>query len=89
MYVLTYNLIIIVIIIICEQKCSNVADDWCGWRTEIWSSLKIIPAMPLPRFERGSSGLPFTYSLYGLLFLVCFKIDILEAIFRNNISIYM
>ena len=26
-------------------------------------TLKIIPVIPLPRFERGTSGLPFAYSI--------------------------
>ena len=40
----------------------------------------IIAAIPLPRLERGSSGLSFSYSLYGVLFLICSQmaIDILE-----------
>ena len=33
-----------------------------------FSTLKVITAIPLPRFERGPSRLPFAYSLYGVLF---------------------
>ena len=44
------------------------------------STHKIISAIPLPRLERGPSGLPFAYSLYGLLFLICSQkaTDLLE-----------
>ena len=40
----------------------------------------IIPAILLPQLERRPSGLPFSYSLYGVLFLVCSKMatDLLE-----------
>ena len=31
---------------------------------------EIIPAIPLPRIEKGCSGLPFSCSLYGVLFLI-------------------
>ena len=43
-------------------------------------TLKIIPAIPLPRFKRGPSGLSFAYSVYGVLFLLCLKMatDLLE-----------
>ena len=46
--------------------------------SQIYSTLKIVPAMPLPPFERG--GLPFAYSLYDVLFLICSKMftDLLE-----------
>ena len=45
------------------------------------STLKISSAIPLPRFERGSSGLPYAYILHGVLFLL----DLLQY----TISLYM
>ena len=33
------------------------------WRTEIFSTLKIIANIPIKRFERGVSRMPFAYSL--------------------------
>ena len=56
-------------------------------------TLKIIPVIPLPRFERGYSRLRITYSLYGVLFLISSKMasDLLEyfpANFQNQYSQY-
>ena len=47
---------------------------------EIFSILKIIPAMTLPRFDKGPSGLPFAYSRCGVHFLMCsnMTVDLLE-----------
>ena len=58
-----------------------------GWRTEIFSSLKIIPANSLPQFERGPSGLQFAYSLYAVFFLICFKMatDVLQNLQAKNL----
>ena len=39
----------------------------------MFSTLKIIAAIPLPRFERATSGVPFAYSLYGVVFVICSK----------------
>ena len=41
---------------------------------------EIIPAIPLPRLERGSSRLLFAYSLYGVPFPISSQIatDLLE-----------
>ena len=54
---------------------------------ETFPTLKIIPAIPLLRFEKEPSGLPFAYSLYDLLFLICPKMarDLLETIQAKNL----
>ena len=51
------------------------------------STLKIIPAISLLRFERGHYELPFAYSLFGVLLLVCSKTatDLLENFLAKNL----
>ena len=57
---------------------------------QIFSILKIISAIPLPRFERGPSKLPFAYSLYAMLFLICSKMatNLFERHFQKTIDIF-
>ena len=47
---------------------------------KIYSTLKIIPAIVLPRFERRPSGQSFAYSRFDVLFLIRsnMAIDLLE-----------
>ena len=42
--------------------------------------------MPLPRLERGPARLPFAYSLYGVLSLICSHMatDLLENFQSKN-----
>ena len=55
----------------------------------IFSILKISSAIPLPRLERGLSGLPFAYSLYGVLFPICCQMAIdLLGNFQSQFSQY-
>ena len=67
---------------------------------KLFSTLKIILDIPLPRFKRKPSVIAFAYSLYGVLFLTCSqmatdlenfqaKIYTFKINFLNTISLYM
>ena len=59
-----------------------------GMKDVIFSNNKIILAIPLPRFERASSGLPFAYRRIVVIFLICSKMatDLLENFKTKNLQ---